>query len=260
VICTIIKTTSLHSPTNFLILGLAISDWGVGLFGQPVYIVTLFYELYDDSRYYCKVYDIFYGILWIVGSTSLLTLSALTTDRFFAVFSHLKYAEIVTSSRVGISLLVIWVYSIGCWLIFFFISEKIIFFHDVVIFVAVVVNIIFIIKINHCIRRHLLQIQAQQQAVQQPLNIQTLKKSINPMYYMFGAFVVWFIPSYANIVAKEVLGYDRIEVRISFKVSELLFLLNSLANPLIYFWRIAALRTASWDLLRSLFQKLCPFL
>jgi len=123
VVSTIIKTPTLHFPSNFLILGMAISDLGVGAFAQPFYTATLFYELYHDLRYYCKVYDIFYNITWIMGSTSVLTLNAFTTDRFVAVYYHMRYAEIVTSRRVGIALLVIWVYTIGCWVLYFLIAE-----------------------------------------------------------------------------------------------------------------------------------------
>jgi len=257
VICTIIKTTSLHSPSNFLILGMAISDFGVGVFGLPVHIVSLFYELYDDLRYYCMVYDIFYCVMWLAGSTSILTLGTLTTDRFVAVFSHLKYAEIVTSRRVGIALLVIWVYSIMGWLMYYFITERVMIFHEVVVFITIVMDIYFMIKINRCVRRHVLQIKAQQQAAQQTLNIQTLKRSVNPMYYMFGAFVCCCFPYYSASIAVGAIG-KTMDVIIAFKVSEFLFLLNSLLNPVIYFWRIAALRTAGSNIVKDLWQKNFP--
>jgi len=250
VICTIIKTTSLHSPSNFLILGMAISDFGVGAFAQPLYTVTLFYELYHDLRYYCKVYDIFYNVTWIMGSTSLLTLGTFTTDRFIAVYFHLRYAEIVTSRRVGIALSVIWVYSIGCWLIHIFVAEKVNVFHEAVVFVSIFMNIYFLIRINRCVHRHVVQIQAQQQAAQQTMNIQILRKSINPMYYMFGAFVFWTFPYIFSSAAANIVGHT-FAVRITYKLSEFMFLLNSLANPIIYFWRIASLRMSSYDLLKG---------
>jgi len=191
-----------------------------------------------------------------MGSTSILTLSTFTTDRFIAVFSHLRYAEIVTSRRVGIALLIIWVYSIASWFIFHFITERFINFQEAVVFVAILLNVYFLIRINRCVHRHVVQIQAQQQAAQQTMNIQTLKKSINPMYYMFGAFVFWTFPSYTSAVVLNVLGDRRVDLRILVKVCELLFLLNSLANPVIYFWRIKALRTESINFLSGIWQKI----
>jgi len=255
VIFTIVKTTYLHSPSNFIILGMAISDFGVGVFGQPLCTAILFYELYNTLQYYCQIYDVFYCLTWILGSTSLLTLCSLTTDRFIAVYSHLRYADVVNSRRVFLLLSVIWLYSIIGWFVYFFITKDFMIPHEVVALITIVMNIYFIIRINRCVRRHLFQIQAQQQAAQQSMNLQFLKRSINPMYYMFGAFVCCCFPYFAAVIALSTIGRS-IGVIIAFKLSEFLFLLNSLANPMIYFWRIEALRTASYTILRNFCHKI----
>lgn len=152
VVITIIKTTLLHTPGNFLILGLAISDLGVGLIGQPSFIMLLFYELQNDFLRYCEADYISIGAFWILAFASLLTLTALSLDRFFAVHFHLRYRNLVTPRRVGVVLVLIWIYSITAWLIYSFIEPDFIIVQDAVGFLAIIVNMFVIIKVYRCVR------------------------------------------------------------------------------------------------------------
>lgn len=252
VICTIVKTTTLHSPANFIILGLAISDLGVGAIGQPLYTVILFYELKKEFRYYCVAYDMFYCINWILAGSSILTLTALTADRFIAVHFHLRYREIVTSRRVVFVLLLVWAFSILTWSTYFFINKRFATVQETMMVLVIFLDIFFIIKIYQCARRHVLQIEAQQQAAQQSVNVHIITKSLRPMYYMFGAFAICVFPVFLTTIVLHVIG-NTTNIQIAFKVTELLVLLNSLVNPMIYYWRIEEFRAASFNLLKSHF-------
>jgi hypothetical protein len=226
---------------------LAFWDFGVGIVTQPFYITLQVYELKNDFLHYCLVDSVFRISGWIFGTGSLLTLTALTADRFIAVSYHLRYQEIVTSRRVGIVLLLISGYStLSVFMYVFALSFS--YIQSIIALMAILMDMFFIFKMYRVIRRHTMQIQALHQDT---MNVPLLKKSINPMYYMFGAFLVCYFPFVGTSIAQTLFGTTR-NIKISFKVTEFIGFMNSLMNPMIYYWRIGALRTASYDLLKKI--------
>jgi Na+-transporting methylmalonyl-CoA/oxaloacetate decarboxylase gamma subunit len=66
----------------------------------------------------------------------------------------------------------------------------------VIIYVGLLLlNAYFILRISQVIRRHAMQIQAQQNSVQQSINMPKYKKSVNTIYYVIAAFILCFGPS-----------------------------------------------------------------
>ena len=102
------KTSSLPKPLKTLLLGLAVSDLGVGLLVHPLYIAVLAMDLeqnnennttFINTSFACFIvatflsYATFFGVL------------ALTVDRFLAIYLHLRYQEFVTHK---VSVLLLW--------------------------------------------------------------------------------------------------------------------------------------------------------
>ena len=106
VLAAIIRTPSIRSTPHMIMLcSLAVSDFLVGLIAQPIYIV---HQLADD-RYVNYVWKIIGPFLCGV---SLLTITAITVDRFLALHYHMRYATLVTESRVKYTLIIIWLTSL----------------------------------------------------------------------------------------------------------------------------------------------------
>ena len=156
----IIRTPSIRSTPHMIMLcSLAVADFLVGLFAQPIYIAE---QLTEDRIVY-------YAVMLTVPSlcvVSLMTITAITVDRFLALHYHMRYATLVTESRVKYTLTII-------WLINFLLSALV--FWDPLVhgFVVAIVTIICLlicmasyVRIYCFIRRHLLQIYAQQLSVQ----------------------------------------------------------------------------------------------
>jgi hypothetical protein len=77
VIYTISKTESLRTPSNLLILGLAISDFGVGVVAQPSYCLMRCSEIMNNLSLFCAVGMVYNLSIWTLAATSLLTLTAI---------------------------------------------------------------------------------------------------------------------------------------------------------------------------------------
>lgn len=250
VVCTILKTANLRRTiSNLFILGLAISDLGIGIVLQPAYITVQVYELIDHFEHYCIAYRVLHHVAWIFACASQLTLAALIIDRFMIVHFHLRHQQLVTTRRVVIVLLLIWAYSFAASILAFF-NPNFLIVNSILFLLTNLIEMFFIIKIFRCVRRHSLMIQAQQQSIPGKMSAAQMRKSVNPMYYMFGAFILCFFPFYVTTFMQGLMG-NSTDVMISLKVTDITGLVNSLLNPLIYYWRITELRAASYNLLRK---------
>ena len=96
------KTPSIPKTLKTLLLSLAVSDLGVGLLVQPMYVARLVMEIkqHSDNIVYHGV-DIALTVQAnILSFASYIGIVALTVDRFLAIHLHLRYQELVTHKRV----------------------------------------------------------------------------------------------------------------------------------------------------------------
>jgi hypothetical protein len=257
IVLTFVKTTSLReTPSNLLVLCLAISDFGVGVIAQPIFITQLFAQLTRNVSLYMKARVVwsFFGLF--LAAASFLTLTAITADRYLAFRLHLRYKELVTTRRYGIVIIFIWIASLvtGLYRLKFEVqTTRVLFF---VIYIALlIINAFFLIKISQVIHRHSVQIQAQQQSTQQSIDMPRYKKSVNTMYFVIGAFCLCYIP-YLIFRMRQVIWNNSIMINwlITHTIIVTLSTLNSVLNPVIYCIRVGEIRTAVCTLLRRFTQ------
>ncbi|XP_031560016.1 adrenocorticotropic hormone receptor-like [Actinia tenebrosa] len=257
VICTIARTPSLRKPANILILGLALSDLGSSLLAQPSYCFFLFADIQHDVHRFCQSGKVYAWSVWMFTPVSFATLISVTADRFLAVELHLRYQELVTTKRYGIVLILIWaiglVISVST-IIFVFKTFPLVITGSVIIGTLICANSFFLFKISRVIRRHSLQIQAQQQSVQQSIDMPRYKKSVNTMYYVIGVFLFCYIPLIITMVVHSIFRKDTKVTRYMYTFSESLALANGVLNPVLYFWRIEELRKAAYNLLKKMWK------
>lgn len=255
VIYIIALTRSLHSPSYVIILGLAVSDFFVGVLSQPSFSAIQYYELIEISESYCVAAVVYQFSGWVLASISLLTLTTLTVDRFLALHIHLRYKQLITCQRIIIVLVLIWVYGILGGVFRIFTTDKIFKSYIVLLLIACALNFIFLCLINRTVRRHTAQINALHAGANQAMNIR-MKKSVNVMYYVIGTFMVCYCPYMVCLLAVTIQGEWTQTIRIFFRIGEYLVLLNSLLNPVIYCWRIEEMRNAARQRLREMFNKI----
>ena len=175
VLAAIIRTPSIHSTHMIMLCSLAVSDLLIGLIAQPFYIAE---QITEDRLAYHVSFMMGYSLCGV----SLLTITATTVDRFLALHYHMRYATLVTESRVKYTLTIIWLTSFLVSGIDFW-SERLHSFIVGLLFVICLLICTFsYIRVYRIVRRHQIQIRAQQRVVQisgaeNNLNITRLKRS-----------------------------------------------------------------------------------
>ena len=246
------STPSLHKPTNILLLGLSLSDLAVGLLVQPLFIVVLIYEVSREKYPVLRLIFIFIQAFFI--SATILTLTSVSVDRCLALILHLRYVAVVTVKKTILVLCFIWLASAVYALPFLFDNElrrPVSFF---VVALCIVVNTSTCSTIYRICRRHRIQIQTQELPNQpEAFDMVRYRKSLITMIVLLILLIICYFP-YICIRALIAFTDWPVSPRRIFMLrwSASLVYINSSINPLVYCWRIPAMRVAMKRFWRSL--------
>ena len=249
------KTSSLPKTLKTLLLSLAVSDVGVGLVIQPVYISLLVKWLQEEYPA-CRIYQAFDITMGLFSKTSFYTVVAITIDRFLAIHLHLRYHELVTHKRVVVVGFSIWLISAFLVLMALWVPPDI---RTLLVFMGTVVGFLLTtlvyIRIYLAVRRHRNQIQALQvqNAAQtgEMANSASLVKSAVGTFYVYLVFLVCYLPTFIWSAALAIYG-PSIALKKFLLFSFTLVFLNSSLNPLIYCWKMRHIRHAVINILRNM--------
>uniref|UniRef100_A0A672F3I6 Trace amine associated receptor 1 n=1 Tax=Salarias fasciatus TaxID=181472 RepID=A0A672F3I6_SALFA len=105
VLISIVYFRQLHTPTNFLIFSLAVSDLLVGLILFPLCTKSLFSFCLQSMNVFCKVRVTFDLTL---STASVLNLCCISIDRYYAVCQPLTYTTKINTNVVVIMIVLTW--------------------------------------------------------------------------------------------------------------------------------------------------------
>ena len=248
VLGTIWTTPTLHKPTNILLLGLSLSDLAVGLLVQPMFIVFLIWKASLEYR------RVFRFIQAIFISATILTLTSVSVDRCLALILHLRYVAVVTVKKTIIVLCLIWLTSV-VYAVTFFIDLGLHYTASLfVIALCIVVNTSTCSTIYRICRRHRIQIQKQELPNQpEAFDMKRYKKSLITMIVLLILLIICYSP---YLCIRAVANFSdwptSPQKNIMLRWSASLVYLNSSINPLVYCWRLPAMRVAMKQFWRSL--------
>ena len=251
VLAAIKRTPSIRSTSMIFLCSLAVSDFLVGVIGQPIYIA----DLLTKNSSIAKL-SIMVG--FSVCTVSLLTITAISVDRLLAVNFHLRYPTLVTKSHVKYILAVIWLISFVITGINFWIKRVYHLLVAPVILVCLIISACCYIRIYQIVRRHQSVIQAQQRSVQSNNNegddvhVVELSKSVLNTFVLYIALFMCYSPVYI-LLPLDGLLVMRWQPEWNFATT--VIFVNSAVNPFLYFWRLPKLRKAVVDILREMFCK-----
>ena len=245
------NTSSLPKTLKTLLLSLAVSDVGVGLFIQP-FNTVLVVKWLQQSNIGCNTYGVYLIATSSFCAVSFFGVVAISVDRFLAIHLHLRYQELVTHKRVVAVVISIWVLSVFLALMVLWVPFDI---YALILFILGVPCLILItmvyIKIYFVVRRHKNQIQVLQvQQVTQNgemANFASMVKSAVGIFYVYLVFLACCLPYFISVAAIEIHG-PSIGLERFWLFSFTLVYLNSSLNPVIYFSKLRFIRHAIIDM------------
>ena len=248
------KTSTLAKTLKTLILSLAVSDVGVGLFVQPIYTSFLVTWLQQNNPT-CFTYMIFSITAKFFSLASFLGVVAISVDRFLAVHLHLRYYELVTHKRVVALVISIWVLSAfgSLFILWGSLRSQNRFLLTIVVIGFLLTTVVYI-RIYLVARRHKNQIQSLQVQVEQTgemAQFASLIKYAVGIFYVYLVFLVCYLPYWICVTAIRING-SSIALKRFYLFSLTLIFLNSSLNPVIYCWKMRHIRHAIMDILRNI--------
>ena len=245
------STPTLHKPTNILLLGLSLSDLAVGLIVQPMFIVCIIWKVNWEYR------QVFRSTQAFFVSATILTLTSVSVDRWLALILHLRYVAVVTVKKTILVLCLIWLASL-VYVATFLIDEEL---HRSVSFFAIALYIVVTTSMCSTIyricRRHRIQIQSQSLADQpEAFEMKRYRKSLITMMVL----LILLISCYSPYICIRAVAYYADWPSSPFRtfmlrLSATLVYLNSSINPVIYCWRVPAIRGAMKQFWKSLLRR-----
>ncbi|XP_072550702.1 trace amine-associated receptor 13c-like [Salminus brasiliensis] len=105
IIISVCHFKQLHTPTNMLILSLAVSDFLVGVFVMPFHLSRLTESCWIFGPVICVFFVL---ISFFVTSISIYNVALIAVDRYFAISNPFLYMEKVSVGKVCIVILCNW--------------------------------------------------------------------------------------------------------------------------------------------------------
>ena len=256
------RTSSLPKTLKALILSVAVSDIGVGLLAQPLYIARLLMEIKNTNHQWNETYkDVVRTIGRTLANVSFFGVTTISVDRFLAIHLHLKhqelltYQEFVTYKRVVAAVILSWLLSA------FLALTGVLSGGYVCNLAAVTVALVCLLtmgliyfKIYIVVRRHTVQVHAQPAQAVAPneenrSNFERVRKTAVGTFYVYLLFLACHLP--IAIVILETQRNKVGEHRLIY-THTLLYLSSSLV-PLVYCWKFRHIRCAVKNILRNTF-------
>lgn len=254
-----LRKTSLSSPLKTLLLSLAVSDLGVGLLVQPLYVASFVMESEGNSsasyNFVIKSYDMIVVFLCVA---SFLGVTALSVDRFLAIHLHLRYQAIVTHKRVVASVVSIWVLSAVISQTALRIRQVTFVMFGTISVICLISSAFFYYKIYVTVQRHANQIQVLQLQPRQGDNETVeynarLKKAAIGTFYVYLVFLICNLPNTLFFLIPSNLVHQSADLGTILSLADTLVFLNSSLNPLIYCWKMRHIRQAIMEMLRKIY-------
>ena len=250
------KPLAIPSAVKTLLISLAVSDLGVGLLVQPLYITSFVMAIKENTQ--TLTFEITSSFSNFFSYASFFGVVALAADRFLAVYLHLRYKELVTHKRVVTVVISIWIISAIVMLLLFKWNSK-----NVVPVISVAVDslcylttALFYFKICLAVRHHSNQIHALQAQLAQSnegdiADSSRERKAAVGTFYVYLAFLICYLPSTCFWIIHRSAGQSTMLWEFLLYAHTLMFL-NSSVNPLIYSWRMRHVRHAIIEILRNI--------
>ncbi|XP_015214360.1 trace amine-associated receptor 13c-like [Lepisosteus oculatus] len=252
VIISISHFRQLHTPTNLILLSLAVADFLVGAFMLPLTVTALIESCWYFGDLLCFVYLLFASILI---SVSLSNLVLIAIDRYFAVCEPLLYSTKITVNLIQILILLTWFLSPSYTLALGYfngnfdnadalnacLGECLVIVSESWGIIDIIINFVFpcstiitlYIKIFTVARRHarLINVFTEKNVEKYKMSKQSERKAAKTLGIVVFSFLFCWVPYYIWTLVE---GNVNVSIT-AFQFSPIVIVyLNSCINPIIY--------------------------
>ena len=252
------KPLTIPRAVKILLLSLAVSDLGVGLLVQPLYITCLVMMIKENTqtRTFEITRNIFYPTANSLATASFFGVVALAVDRFLAVHFYLRYQELVTQKRVVAVVISNWILSAIPMLMSIWIPNAVGIVSVPVESACYLTTAFFYFKIYLAVRHHsnqihVLQAQLAQNNEGDMTNAARERKAAVGTFYVYLVFLICYLPNTCSWIMYNSDRSSQVFLQFGLYANTLMFL-NSSLNPLIYSWKMRHVRHAIMEILRNI--------
>ena len=262
VIFTIKTRPTLQSNHNILLACLAGTDLLVGTAAQPSFIAVQIVILKGlPLNDYCDIFRSLVFVLFIPLLASLYHLTILNVERYVAMKYPLDYVNIVTKRRLKVALASVWVISV-CPAISRSVDEK---GEDIVRVLGILFSIVNILVTCYChvsiflvVRRFGKRIQSEEVSPEMSANFIKDKTAAKTTRIIIMAMLCCYFPSFVYVAVIHIFDDNNDYFVNVFILSHpfilSFYLINSLFNPIICFYRNRMLYREAKGLLRKIIE------
>ena len=249
------KESSLHPPSKLLYRSLATTDLCVGIIINPLVVTRLIAVMNQQWNICGYAFESNFITSYILCAVSLLTLTAISVDRLFALLLGLRYRQVVTLKRTYIAVIVFWVVAVVGATMYFWDQLITSWYGNIFAVLCLVTSIFSYTKIFLTLRHNQAQVQnhvSQGQPSQAiPLNIARYRKAVSSALWVQITLVVCYVPYNIASALTPQRGLS-LSIYLALNYTATLVYLNSSLNPLLYCWKIREVRQAVKDTFRHL--------
>ena len=240
---------NLRSPFTLLIANLAVTDLIVGALVEPLSINTHYREAQGLS---ISMSWFSQSVYFLCCTASLLSLAALTVDRYLAITKPLWYRANTSYLRVGIAAALVWIFS-SCFTSLFFIVGFVAYafvFANITMFCTIFIFFFSYIRIFQYAKNQIAQIdqmhdsQSEQNKARQRAIV--MENKLTKTYLiMLAVFLSCYIPSCIMIYLMNLCHTCSCELIHWLRDFHFVFItVNSLINPFLYAFRLPNFKSA----------------
>ena len=255
VLLAISKVSSLHPPSKLLFRTLAATDLCVGLISQPLTVVAMMSHVNGELHVCRYASDARFLASYVFCTVSLMTSTAINLDRLFALSLRLRYRQFVTLKRMYAIVIFFWILSIVFTAVSFSSIPVTTWYGFIVLFSCLAISGFSYAKIFILLRHNQNQVDTRtfwrRQNERVPINASLYRKTVNIVLWVQLALIVCYLPFSIIHILLTRRGAS-LSLAFAWRYTATLVLFNSSLNPLLYCWKMRAVKKAMKETIQQL--------
>ncbi|KAJ7393232.1 hypothetical protein OS493_006201 [Desmophyllum pertusum] len=248
------RTSRLHAASKALFCSLAVSDLGVGLFVQPLFVGSLVSGKEGATPEMCHLFVIIINVAGVISvGVSLQILTVISVDRVLAIRLKMRYKAVATLFRTRLVLVACWFFSTVHAVMIFVSPTLFSLFQILGIIMCVGLSTVSYIIIFSTLRRLQSQVQNYgpgEEASQNAFNIKRYKKSVSTALWVYASLLACYLPFMLAGAVQMIVGLSATFIGVQWFTVSLIYM-NSALNPILYCWKIQEVRESVKEIIKQ---------